>query len=304
MLSNPLIIVPFVAWLVAQTCKFVIYSYKGQFDFRHFYTSGGMPSAHTAAVMALALSAYFREGGSSPLFGLAAVVAAIVIYDSFGVRRSVGEQGKAINALAESLVAQNRLRSDDILRLREVLGHTPQEVAVGGFLGAIIAALFNIDKLQTPIGWLTTPVGKPEYIIYAILSVLILLGGWAAKFWLSRGARKSSQAYKNLRKAILIKSQTIGGVGLLLALVEYETKTYLAWRLWPVVLLIVWLVWGGWMFLRYRRTLPQILAQEADQQRKAKWLDFGKKKLKDGSKPKRRIKLPKLPKISLRKKRK
>lgn len=277
MLTNPLILTPFVAWLIAQTLKFVLHSYKGQFDFRYFYLSGGMPSAHTAAVVALALSAYFTSGGGSPLFGLAAVVAAIVIYDSFGVRRSVGEQGKAINALVDNL-HHNRVRLSDMGRLREVLGHTPLEVVVGGLLGGIVAVLFNISKFNMQITWLTTPATKTEYIVYAILGLMLILGGWASWLWLGRGQRKTSRAYRSLRKAVLLKSQTIGAIGLVLAAAEYETRSYLAWRLWPIVLLAAWLGWVFWLAWKYHNSLPQILAQEAEQQRKAKWLKFGKRK--------------------------
>lgn len=252
-----------------------------------------MPSAHTAAVMALALNAYFKEGGSSHLFGLTAVIAAIVIYDSFGVRRSVGDQGKTINSLID-ILSGNRNGVGQIRRLREVLGHTPLEVVVGGFIGAMVACLFNIDKLSAPIKWLSTPVGKPEYIIYATVAGLVLLGGWLARFWLSRGQRGKSRAFQTLRKALLIKSQTIGLTGLALAWAEYETTNYLSWRLWQVLLLAIWLIWAGTLAWKYRRTLPEALAMEAEAERKAKWLHFGKKKRTGQEKPRRRLKLPKL----------
>jgi len=51
-----------------------------------------MPSAHTAMVTALATSIGVLEGFDSNIFAIAIVLAAIVMYDAAGVRRSVGKQ--------------------------------------------------------------------------------------------------------------------------------------------------------------------------------------------------------------------
>lgn len=91
MAYNPYIIVPFATWAVAQISKFAIAAFRGRIDFRYLYASGGMPSVHSAVVCSLAMTALLVDGVGSHLFGFTAIFAAIVMYDSFGVRRSAGE---------------------------------------------------------------------------------------------------------------------------------------------------------------------------------------------------------------------
>ena len=75
-------------------------------------------------------------GLSSISFALAAVFAAVVMYDAAGVRRAVSLQARVLNRmLTEMLEAQ--LFNEE--RLRELIGHTPFEVFVGALLGALSA---------------------------------------------------------------------------------------------------------------------------------------------------------------------
>ena len=87
-----------------------------------------MPSSHSATVIALLVVIGLRDGLDSGLFGLAALFAAIVMYDAMMVRRSSGEQGEAIQALI-------RESSSKVPLPRAARGHTPLEVAVGAVLG-------------------------------------------------------------------------------------------------------------------------------------------------------------------------
>src|SRR3990167_2577997 len=139
---NPYLIIPFVAWFVAHCIKFSLRALNGDVNVRYFYASGGMPSGHSATVLALATTALVHAGWSSPLFGVVAVIAVIVVYDSFGVRRSSGDQAVAINTILKKLPKDQKL-SD--LKLREVLGHTPSEVIVGSLLGITVALLMSIS---------------------------------------------------------------------------------------------------------------------------------------------------------------
>src|SRR5687768_7897092 len=100
---NPYLFIPLVAWFVAQASKFLRAAINGDIDFRSFYTSGGMPSAHSASVLALAVTALVYAGWSSPIFGLSGFFAAVVIYDSFGVRRASGDQAIVINTILRNL---------------------------------------------------------------------------------------------------------------------------------------------------------------------------------------------------------
>lgn len=126
------------AWIIAQGLKYVVLIIKHRsFDHvRQLYLSGNMPSAHSASVMALLTVIGLRVGIDSAIFGLAALFAAIVMYDAVMVRRSVGEQGIAIQALIKT----GKLKA---LLPRAAKGHTPLEVLVGALLGIAIGVVVN-----------------------------------------------------------------------------------------------------------------------------------------------------------------
>ncbi len=130
---SPYIIAVLAGWIIAQGAKYIIIAAKRRsFDhFRQLYLSGNMPSAHTATVVALVTIVGFRDGVGSGLFGLAALFAAIVMYDAVMVRRSSGEQGIAIQQLIKE-------QKSAVLLPRAAKGHTPMEVAAGALLGAAI----------------------------------------------------------------------------------------------------------------------------------------------------------------------
>ena len=169
--------VPFIAWVVAQGIKMLIEIFKGEADLRYLYASGGMPSAHSAVVTALAGYTFYHQGIDSPLFGVTAVFAAIVMYDSFGVRRSAGEQARTLNKLISEMSHNGDLRKpDDYIQLGEILGHQPLEVIVGALLGGLVATLFSLDQLSPIIEWLTqSPNTWQINVIYAIGAILIVV---------------------------------------------------------------------------------------------------------------------------------
>ena len=61
--------------------------------------SGGMPSAHSAIVVSLAVFLGLQDGWDSSVFGLATWLAIIVMYDAMMVRYSSGMQGETLNKL-------------------------------------------------------------------------------------------------------------------------------------------------------------------------------------------------------------
>jgi hypothetical protein len=126
------IIAVIIAWVTAQGAKYLIMVARGRHsDVRQLYLSGNMPSAHSATTVALTVVIGLSEGLGSALFGLAALFTAIVMYDAMMVRRSSGEQGKALQRLIKE-------QKSDVPLPRAAKGHTPLEVAVGAVLGAII----------------------------------------------------------------------------------------------------------------------------------------------------------------------
>ncbi len=266
---NPYIIIPLATWLIAQFLKISIEAFRGRLDWRLFYASGGMPSAHSAVVASLATTSFLLEGLGSHLFGLTVVVAAIVMYDSLGVRRASGKQAERLN---EIIVFMNTGRSTTFAAVREVLGHEPKEVGVGAALGVVLAGLFNYDKLSPLITFLTTIPDRTEVIGYAVFAVLILVVSLALYFGLRR-ANPRSRTVRVYTKKLLGRGQMAGWVSLAAAAAVYEKAGWLSWRLWSDIIIIVSLITLAWTLIEGLRMLPPALMDEADQHRRNKWLE-------------------------------
>lgn len=276
---NPYIVAPFATWAVAQITKFAIEAFKGKIDFRYLYASGGMPSVHSAVVTALAVTALLVGGPGSAVFGFAIIFAAIVMYDSFGVRRSAGEQAAAINMLVDSLDRSKvRLEKPDA-HVREILGHQPKEVTAGAFLGLGLGMLLNYQKLGKFGAFLQSVPGKSELAGYLGVFILILVGGVVYRF-VMRHRHPESKTVRKLTKRVLVMTQTVGWLGVISAALVYENATYMAWRLWPELVIVLGLVWAVSLTVASYGTVREAIAQEATQARKRKWLNFGRGKSK------------------------
>lgn len=133
---SPYILAIVCAWIVAQGAKYLlmVIKHRSFSHLRQLYLSGNMPSAHSAAVVALLSVIALREGVDTSIFGLAALFSAIVMYDAIMVRRSSGEQGKAIQELIKE-------QKSSVALPRAAKGHTPMEVTVGALLGLIIGVV-------------------------------------------------------------------------------------------------------------------------------------------------------------------
>ena len=155
----------FFAWGCAQFLKIIfLYIIERRLNFRLLFSSGGMPSAHSAAVTALAAAVGKELGLNSPGFSIAAIFAVIVMYDSSGVRQSSGQQAKLLNKIVEILDIKeikqielknklkifnkfnkenvlNNCNQNDVKILKERLGHTVLEVLGGSLLGFFIVLI-------------------------------------------------------------------------------------------------------------------------------------------------------------------
>jgi acid phosphatase family membrane protein YuiD len=105
------------------------------------WRTGGMPSSHSAVVTSLAASIAFTEGISSNLFIMAFWFALVVIRDAMGVRRSAGLLARALNNLGKETAEKAGI---DFHAVKEIQGHSPLEVVVGGFWGIFIAVAFAL----------------------------------------------------------------------------------------------------------------------------------------------------------------
>ena len=139
---STVLIISVCAWAVAQLLKIIIaLAQKKRVDLSYLVTSGGMPSAHSTTVSALATAVGIVEGFGSVAFGIAAIVALVVMYDAAGVRRSVGKQSVVLNRIMQELRSKRpvaELEHD----LREFIGHSPFQVIIGAALGIAMATLW------------------------------------------------------------------------------------------------------------------------------------------------------------------
>jgi len=130
------------AWALAQLLKvFIALIGKRQIDLHLIVSTGGMPSSHSAMVCALATSVAIVEGLDSVAFGIAAILAMVVMYDAAGVRSWVGKQSVVLNRIVKEIRFRRPLFELE-RDLREFIGHTPFEVIIGALLGITIAWLW------------------------------------------------------------------------------------------------------------------------------------------------------------------
>lgn len=124
--------------VVAQVIKTLIFALRHkQADLRMLFTTGGMPSSHSASVMAMATTIGLIRGFESIGFAIALTLAIIVMYDSAGVRQAAGKQARVLNnIMSELLSPEHRLSK---AKLKELLGHSPKEVLIGALLGVLIS---------------------------------------------------------------------------------------------------------------------------------------------------------------------
>ena len=132
---NKIILAVLFAGFGAQLVKLINLWFKHKTLMWHdLVVTGGMPSSHSAFVVALAAIIYGEEGISSA-FAISLVLALIVLRDAFGVRRSVGMEGKAI----QKLFRLHHLKS----KFHYSLGHSPAEVVVGSLIGLVVALIVH-----------------------------------------------------------------------------------------------------------------------------------------------------------------
>jgi hypothetical protein len=142
-LHNQVLLVALAACFLAQGLKLVVELVKHQkLNFRTLVETGGMPSAHSALVTALATGVGQTIGWASTEFAIALIFAIIVMYDAAGVRQAAGKQARVLNQMIDKFFHGEHIFGDD--RLKELLGHTPLQVIAGAFLGITVSWLVEL----------------------------------------------------------------------------------------------------------------------------------------------------------------
>ncbi|CAM3745355.1 divergent PAP2 family protein [Alicyclobacillus pomorum] len=160
---------PLLAMMTAQVLKPLLIMLRlRRWDWQLMRRSGGMPSSHTALVVALVAELWLRYGGDDPVLGIAIFVALVVMYDAAGVRWQTGRQAAVLNRLLHELktsaaesthpsapasVAAGELRPIPVAKspwwlvdwpvLDEHVGHKPVEVLGGVIVGLLVVLILH-----------------------------------------------------------------------------------------------------------------------------------------------------------------
>ncbi len=143
LLHNDILLAGILSWFVAQVIKTILYAViNKELDMTRLMGDGGMPSAHSATVTAVAAMTGLLCGFGSPLFALACILAIIVMHDAMGVRLETGKQAKLLNEMVTLLEALGQPKLSMEKKLKEFVGHTPSQVMAGMLLGIVVAGGF------------------------------------------------------------------------------------------------------------------------------------------------------------------
>ncbi|MDP1544467.1 MAG: divergent PAP2 family protein [Anaerolineales bacterium] len=135
--ENKALIAVLIGWLLAQILKIPTeYLRSRRWMWAMVFAAGGMPSSHTALMVAGTLAVGLYEGFDNPLFAIAVGVTMIIAHDAAGVRRQAGKHAERINLLFGELLHGHMWSEDE---LKEIIGHTPLEVIGGIILGLLVA---------------------------------------------------------------------------------------------------------------------------------------------------------------------
>ncbi len=140
--ANKVLWLTLLSWAIAQGIKITTGLIQGKkFNFYWILRTGGMPSAHSAAVAALAVGIGQELGYYSPFFALAAIVALIAMFDAQTWRRSIGVQARILNKIIDDFHEGKKIEEE---KMKELVGHTPTEVFAGAFIGIVTVIVFYL----------------------------------------------------------------------------------------------------------------------------------------------------------------
>jgi uncharacterized protein len=147
-LSCPLL-AAFLGMFLAQFAKIPIHFLASkELKWNLMFSTGGMPSSHTAMIVSLTTVIGMMSGFNSNVFAICVVVSAIVMHDAMGVRRHAGYHAEILNTLLadfnrllETLKDPNFKKPESREKLKELLGHQPTEVFFGAITGIIVGVI-------------------------------------------------------------------------------------------------------------------------------------------------------------------
>jgi len=132
-----IVVIPLIVGIITQTTKFVLFSVKHGINWGYFATHGHMPSMHSALVSSLVVVVGYLEGPNTGVFAISIVFALIILDDALRIRMHLGDQGRYLNMLIQTL----KLDRKKYPRLKERVGHRWSEVIVGVLFGLVLSVL-------------------------------------------------------------------------------------------------------------------------------------------------------------------
>ena len=131
---------------IAQALKVVTnYAKTKQIDYSLLTNTGGMPSSHSAGVCAMTTSVGLIEGIDSVVFAVSCGYALVVMHDAAGLRKNAGEIARIVNQMIKDFYKSDIKTKS--AQLKELLGHTPNEVIAGFILGCAIALILHFSLM-------------------------------------------------------------------------------------------------------------------------------------------------------------
>ena len=144
LLANRAMIAAFAGAFVAQFLKpFLLWPFERRFTPALFFSTGGMPSSHSAMVVALTTSIYMTEGVSSLAFAVSITFSLIIMHDAMGIRRAAGKQAEVINEWSRILTQLHEDGQFTPENLKTMLGHSFVQVVGGIVVGMVTGFVFT-----------------------------------------------------------------------------------------------------------------------------------------------------------------
>ena len=138
LLTNNIFIAGIMALVVCHVWKVIHKSIKTKtLALKELYSTGGMPSSHTALVTAFTFRVGVQEGFSSAIFIISLFVSGIIIRDALGVRRTVDYLIQHMNKIIDK-------KNIKIAKINQIAGHTPLQVFVGFLVGVMITIIIHL----------------------------------------------------------------------------------------------------------------------------------------------------------------
>jgi len=277
---NEVISITALTWFVAQIIKIIITLIRNKkFDWRIIYSSGGMPSAHTATVTAITLTIGIIFGFNSGLFALSFIMACIVIYDTLGVRQAAGDHAKVLNKMVPRI-----LKEEKDIHFKTRLGHKNNEVLAGIILGFIIPFIFLFNRIKWhpkikeffSYNYLfnLNPGSSFTYLIHFLIGYTFLFITAIFLFLINRRLKNLIQ--KKLISKIYNLLFTISIIGCLLLLFRYEGIYFLSSRILFLLLIVSFFVWSFYLLYYFLKIYPQEKKDYEDYLRKKEYLPHKK----------------------------